>query len=323
MIEDAETARRHAEALRASRPVVRAVAVRTSKRSPAPPFTTSTLQQEASRKLGFSPKRTMSVAQRLYEGVETPDGPGRAHHLHADGFRRALGPGARRGARGDRRAVRPRVRRREGPPLPDDVAQRPGGPRGDPAHVVRARAGGARGLARARRGAPLPPDLAARPGEPDDREAAGDDDGRPRGRRLRPARIGDAHALRRLQPGLHGGPRRGRGGSRADASRPGRGRPDDRRGGRAHPALHGAAAALHRGVAREGARGARRGPPVHVRGDALDDRRPRLRHDPGATALPGAGRRDRDRPSRRALRALRGPRVHGPDGGGARRDRAG
>ena len=43
-------------------------------RSPAAPFTTSTLQQEASRKLGFSPKRTMSVAQRLYEGVETADG---------------------------------------------------------------------------------------------------------------------------------------------------------------------------------------------------------------------------------------------------------
>jgi DNA topoisomerase-1 len=47
---------------------------RTQKRSPAPPFTTSTLQQEASRKLGFSPKRTMSIAQRLYEGVDTPDG---------------------------------------------------------------------------------------------------------------------------------------------------------------------------------------------------------------------------------------------------------
>jgi DNA topoisomerase-1 len=74
VIGDAETARRHAEALRASRPTVRGVTVKTSKRSPAPPFTTSTLQQEASRKLGFSPKRTMSVAQRLYEGVETPDG---------------------------------------------------------------------------------------------------------------------------------------------------------------------------------------------------------------------------------------------------------
>ena len=40
------------------------------KRSAAPPFTTSTLQQEASRKLNMTPKRTMSVAQQLYEGVD-------------------------------------------------------------------------------------------------------------------------------------------------------------------------------------------------------------------------------------------------------------
>ena len=40
------------------------------KRTSAPPFTTSTLQQEASRKLGFTPKKTMMVAQQLYEGVE-------------------------------------------------------------------------------------------------------------------------------------------------------------------------------------------------------------------------------------------------------------
>ena len=40
------------------------------KRSAAPPFTTSTLQQEASRKLNMSPKRTMAVAQQLYEGVD-------------------------------------------------------------------------------------------------------------------------------------------------------------------------------------------------------------------------------------------------------------
>lgn len=39
-------------------------------RSPFPPFTTSTLQQEASRRLGFSSRKTMSVAQQLYEGVE-------------------------------------------------------------------------------------------------------------------------------------------------------------------------------------------------------------------------------------------------------------
>ncbi len=74
VIGDEATALAHAAALRASRPVVRAVTVKRSKRSPAPPFTTSTLQQEASRKLGFSPKRTMSVAQRLYEGLETDEG---------------------------------------------------------------------------------------------------------------------------------------------------------------------------------------------------------------------------------------------------------
>ncbi len=42
------------------------------KRTPAPPFTTSTMQQEASRKLGFTLKKTMSVAQGLYEGVKVP-----------------------------------------------------------------------------------------------------------------------------------------------------------------------------------------------------------------------------------------------------------
>jgi DNA topoisomerase I len=71
---DEATTERHVGALRDAHPVVRKVGVRTQKRSPAPPFTTSTLQQEASRKLSFSPKRTMSIAQRLYEGVDTPDG---------------------------------------------------------------------------------------------------------------------------------------------------------------------------------------------------------------------------------------------------------
>ncbi|TMF40166.1 MAG: type I DNA topoisomerase [Chloroflexi bacterium] len=73
-VADGETAERHATALRDLRPRVTKVGTRKQSRSPAPPFTTSTLQQDASRKLGFSPKRTMSVAQRLYEGVDTPDG---------------------------------------------------------------------------------------------------------------------------------------------------------------------------------------------------------------------------------------------------------
>ncbi|MDT8386915.1 MAG: type I DNA topoisomerase [Thiogranum sp.] len=44
------------------------------KRNPTAPFTTSTLQQEASRKLGFTTKRTMSVAQQLYEGIDIGEG---------------------------------------------------------------------------------------------------------------------------------------------------------------------------------------------------------------------------------------------------------
>ena len=49
------------------------VASKERKRRPSPPFTTSTLQQEAARKLGFTTKRTMQVAQKLYEGVTIGD----------------------------------------------------------------------------------------------------------------------------------------------------------------------------------------------------------------------------------------------------------
>jgi DNA topoisomerase I len=49
---------------------VAAVEARPLRRHPQPPFTTSTLQQEASRKLGFAPAHTMRVAQRLYEGID-------------------------------------------------------------------------------------------------------------------------------------------------------------------------------------------------------------------------------------------------------------
>jgi DNA topoisomerase-1 len=73
-IADEETASRHVAGIKASRPVVTEVAVKKVSRNPAPPFTTSSLQQEASRKLGFSPRRTMSAAQKLYEGVETAEG---------------------------------------------------------------------------------------------------------------------------------------------------------------------------------------------------------------------------------------------------------
>src|SRR5207248_1904329 len=67
-----EEADQHVGRLRDAAYRVREVRQREVKRSPAPPFTTSTLQQEAARKLGFSARRTMQVAQRLYEGVNIP-----------------------------------------------------------------------------------------------------------------------------------------------------------------------------------------------------------------------------------------------------------
>jgi len=53
-----------------------AVTKRQRRRNPTAPFTTSTLQQEASRKLGFNTQRTMRVAQKLYEGIELPGDEG-------------------------------------------------------------------------------------------------------------------------------------------------------------------------------------------------------------------------------------------------------
>jgi DNA topoisomerase-1 len=68
------------------------------KRHPYPPFTTSTLQQEASRKLGFAPARTMQIAQRLYEGVDIGEGAvGLITYMRTDGV--DLAPEAVNGAR--------------------------------------------------------------------------------------------------------------------------------------------------------------------------------------------------------------------------------
>jgi DNA topoisomerase I len=62
----------HAERLRSAAYRVTAVERKERKKSPSPPFKTSTLQQEAARKLGFSARKTMTIAQRLYEGVNIP-----------------------------------------------------------------------------------------------------------------------------------------------------------------------------------------------------------------------------------------------------------
>jgi len=69
-IKDGATARKIVARLTGAEFVVKEVSRKERRRNPAPPFTTSTLQQEASRRLGFTAKRTMSVAQQLYEGLD-------------------------------------------------------------------------------------------------------------------------------------------------------------------------------------------------------------------------------------------------------------
>ena len=66
-MKDTDSARAYLEKCIGANYAVRDVQVKPAKKSPAPPFTTSTLQQEASRKLGYSVSRTMQLAQRLYE----------------------------------------------------------------------------------------------------------------------------------------------------------------------------------------------------------------------------------------------------------------
>ncbi|PIW27652.1 MAG: type I DNA topoisomerase [Rhodobacterales bacterium CG15_BIG_FIL_POST_REV_8_21_14_020_59_13] len=68
-INDRATATAAADAIKAANLTISAVEAKPAKRNPPPPFTTSTLQQEASRKLGFNAQRTMRTAQKLYEGV--------------------------------------------------------------------------------------------------------------------------------------------------------------------------------------------------------------------------------------------------------------
>ena len=68
-ISDAAQAQKHLDRLDGAEYEVKSVKKGTRKKNPAPPFITSTLQQEASRKLGFQAERTMRTAQELYEGV--------------------------------------------------------------------------------------------------------------------------------------------------------------------------------------------------------------------------------------------------------------
>jgi DNA topoisomerase-1 len=88
-IADKDTAEDLLAAIRREHPVVRNVSEKEKARNPQPPFITSTLQREAAGRLGFSAKKTMMIAQQLYEGVELgPEGSvGLISYMRTDSIR--------------------------------------------------------------------------------------------------------------------------------------------------------------------------------------------------------------------------------------------
>ena len=111
---DADAAKRRLES---STFTVASVESKPQRRNPPPPFITSTLQQEAQRKLGFDASRTMQIAQRLYEGVDIGGEHGRPHHLHAHRRRRHRAGSADRRPPRDRARIRRALHARRAAPL--------------------------------------------------------------------------------------------------------------------------------------------------------------------------------------------------------------
>ena len=212
-IKDAASANAIKAAIEGGAFKVASVEKKAVRRNPSAPFTTSTLQQEASRKLGFSAKQTMQVAQRLYEGVEIDgEATGLITYMRTDGVTiipEAIDAIRKTGRAGLLQALPAALH----PRIQGQGQERAGGARGDPPHRRAAQARGGRPSRGARSGAPLRADLEARCGEPDGLRRARADDRRDRGagpRRqdLRAARHRLGRAVRGLPQALRGGPRR-------------------------------------------------------------------------------------------------------------------
>ena len=284
---DEAGARGLADALDGADVAVRSVESKPYTRKPYAPFMTSTLQQEAGRKLRFGSARTMAVAQRLYENgyitymrtdsttlSETAVGAARAQILEKYG----AGLPARRPP-----AVHPQGQ------------ERPGGPRGHPARrrpLPAPRRGP--GRAAGRRVPPVRAGVAAHRRLADDRRPRTVGPGPPgrhavrrTGRRV--LRHRQDHPPPRLPAGLRGGLRRPRGrprGPGADPARHGRGRPGRGAQHRGQGSRDPAAGPLHRGLAGTAHGGARRRAAVDLRLDHRHHPGPGLRLEEGVG--PGA-----------------------------------
>ena len=155
------------QALETAAFTVASVEAKPVKRHPYPPFTTSTLQQEASRKLGFAPAHTMRVAQRLYEGVDIGgETVGLITYMRTDGVQIAEEAIPRRAPR-HRSRLRQELRAAGAAPLRDQGQERAGGPRSHPPDRAVAPAARNQKLSRCRSGQALRTDLAAHRREPD------------------------------------------------------------------------------------------------------------------------------------------------------------
>ncbi len=205
LLPDEETTQRHLARLGGQRYVVTDVRKSERRRNPSAPFTTSTLQQEASRRLGFGTQRTMAVAQSLYEGVPINDGEtvGLISYMRTDSVN--VSADASQEARD---LISPelwqRLRAGADSDLQDARQKSAGGARGDPPHQRGAHPRANETLPRRAAGQPVRAYLEPLCRQPDGIGADGPD---------------------------HGGHRAGRGGDC-------RGRYEERRGGKHRAAQH-------------------------------------------------------------------------------------
>ena len=151
---------------------VTSVEAKPARRNPPPPFTTSTMQQEASRKLGFAPAIAMRLAQRLYEGVEI-DGEttGLITYMRTDGI--DMAPEAIADVRAMiGRELRQGIRAGLAARISQQVEERAGSPRSGAPDQRAPHAGRSRQICRSRPGAALRADLESRGREPDGKRRA-------------------------------------------------------------------------------------------------------------------------------------------------------
>ncbi len=163
-IKDGDTAHAIKAAITGAPYRIASVEKKAVRRNPSAPFTTSTLQQEASRKLGFSAKQTMQVAQRLYEGVDIGgETIGLITYMRTDGVQ--IIPEAVSEIR--RLVEAERVARARQVHVEDQGQERPGGARGRTPHRSLPPPAGRPQVSRQGSGRPVRPDLEALGRKPD------------------------------------------------------------------------------------------------------------------------------------------------------------